>query len=48
MKMTLDLVTTSNDMSTYERVGSYTWLALPDGTTSTRMDADQMMRKSFL
>jgi hypothetical protein len=48
MKMTLDLVTTSNDMSAYERVGSYKWITLPDGTTCKRMDAEQMMRKLLL
>ena len=46
--MTLDLVMINNDTSVYERVGSYKWLALPEGTTFKRMDPEQMMRELLL
>ena len=46
--MTLDLVTIGHAASVCERVGSYKWLLLPDGTTSKTMDEEEMKRESFL
>lgn len=39
--MTLDLVTMDHTASVCERVGSYKWLLLPDGTTTKTLDSEE-------